>query len=99
MNRRTRKPAAGTAIRREAHDWSSRKVNHAAVHKATSGNTAYSFLFVHPDGGQLAEIGELLKAGCIRPVIDKVFPFEQSKEALAYLEQGRAKGKVVVRMT
>ena len=47
---------------------------------------------------QLAEIGELLEAGRIRPVIDKVFPFDQAKEALAYLEQGRAKGKVVVQM-
>lgn len=46
----------------------------------------------------LAEIGELLQAGRIRPVIDKVFPFDQAKEALAYLENGRAKGKVVVRM-
>ncbi|ATC63652.1 NADPH:quinone oxidoreductase [Nibricoccus aquaticus] len=60
--------------------------------------TAYSFLFVHPDGGQLAEIGELIKTGKIRPVIDKVFPFAEAKEALAYLEKGRAKGKVVVRM-
>ncbi len=60
--------------------------------------TAYSFLFVHPDGGQLAEIGELLTAGKIRPVIDRVFPFSQAKEALAYLENGRARGKVVVRM-
>jgi NADPH:quinone reductase-like Zn-dependent oxidoreductase len=59
---------------------------------------AYSFLFVHPDGSQLSEIGELLKSGRIRPVIDKVFPFEQAKEALAYLEQGRAKGKVVVQL-
>src|SRR2546425_52441 len=58
----------------------------------------YSFLFVHPDGRQLAEIGELLQAGRIRPVIDKVFPFDQAKEALAYLEKGRAKGKVVVQM-
>ena len=58
----------------------------------------YSFLFVHPDGSQLAEIGELLDAGRIRPVIDKVFPFDQAKEALAYLEKGRAKGKVVVQM-
>jgi NADPH:quinone reductase-like Zn-dependent oxidoreductase len=57
---------------------------------------AYSFLFVRPDGGQLAEIGELLEAGRIRPVIDKIYPFEQAKEALAYLEKGRAKGKVVV---
>jgi NADPH:quinone reductase-like Zn-dependent oxidoreductase len=53
---------------------------------------------VRPDGGQLAEIGKLLEAGHIRPVIDKIFPFDQTREALAYLEQGRAKGKVVVQM-
>nr|WP_036303251.1 NADP-dependent oxidoreductase [Methylotenera sp. L2L1] len=58
----------------------------------------YSFLFVHPDGHQLAEIGKLLDAGHIHPVIDKVFPFSQTKEALAYLEKGRAKGKVVVKV-
>ena len=58
----------------------------------------YSFLFVHPDGRQLAEIGKLLEAGRIRPVIDKVFSFDQAKDALAYHETGRAKGKVIVRM-
>ncbi|WAC70969.1 NADP-dependent oxidoreductase [Roseateles sp. SL47] len=58
----------------------------------------YSFLFVRPDGQQLGEIGELLKAERIRPVIDKVFPFDQAKEALDYLALGRAKGKVVVRI-
>jgi NADPH:quinone reductase-like Zn-dependent oxidoreductase len=61
-------------------------------------DVTYSFLFVHPDGRQLAEIGKLLEAGRIRPVIDKVFPFDQAKEALAYLEKGRAKGKVVVQL-
>jgi NADPH:quinone reductase-like Zn-dependent oxidoreductase len=59
---------------------------------------SYSFLFVHPDGGQLAAIGKLLDAGTIRPVIDKVFPFDQAKEALTYLEKGRSKGKVVVQI-
>ena len=68
------------------------------IRRARKRGVAYSFLFVHPDGGQLAEIGELLGAGRIRPVIDKAFPFDQAKEALAYLEQGRAKGKVVVQM-
>jgi NADPH:quinone reductase-like Zn-dependent oxidoreductase len=58
----------------------------------------YSFLLVNPDGGQLAEIGDLFKVGSIRPVIDKVFTFDQAREALAYLEKGRAKGKVVVQM-
>lgn len=66
--------------------------------KARKRGAEYSFLFVHPDGRQLAEIGELLQAGKIRPVIDRVFPFDQAKEALAYLEKGRAKGKVVVQM-
>lgn len=66
--------------------------------RAKQRGVEYSFLFAHPDGSQLAEIGELLKAGSIRPVIDKVFPFDQAKEALAYLEKGRAKGKVVVQM-
>ena len=61
-------------------------------------NVTYSFLFVHPDGDQLSTLGKLLEAERIRPVIDKVFSFEQAKEALAYLAQGRAKGKVVIRM-
>ena len=68
------------------------------IRRAKKGGVEYSFLFVHPDGGQLAEIGDLLNAGRIQPVIDKVFPFQQAKEALAYLEKGRAKGKVVVQM-
>lgn len=68
------------------------------IRRAKKLGIAYSFLFVHPDGGQLAKIGELLEAGQIRPVIDRVFPFEQAKQALAYLENGRAKGKVVVQM-
>lgn len=65
---------------------------------ATKRGVEYSFLFVHPDGRQLAEIGKLLESEEIRPVIDKVFPFDQAKEALAYLEKGRAKGKVVVQI-
>lgn len=58
----------------------------------------YSFLFARADGDQLAQIGKLLETQRIRPVIDRVFPFEQAKEALDYLAQGRAKGKVVVQM-
>ncbi|MDH2343353.1 NADP-dependent oxidoreductase [Bradyrhizobium sp. SSUT77] len=75
-----------------------RLLSRKIIRRAGKIGASYSFLFVHPDGRQLAEIGELLKAERIRPVIDKVFPFEQAKEALAYLEMGRAKGKVVVQM-
>jgi NADPH:quinone reductase-like Zn-dependent oxidoreductase len=59
---------------------------------------SYSFLFVRPDGDQLAGIGELIESGRIRPLIDKVFPFDEAKEGLDYLAQGRARGKVVVRL-
>lgn len=68
------------------------------IRQARKRGIEYSFLFVRPNGGQLAEIGELLQAGIIRPTIDKTFPFDRAKDALAYLEQGRAKGKVVVQM-
>ena len=40
----------------------------------------------------------LLDVGIILPVIDRVFPFDQAQETLAYLEKGRAKGKVVVQI-
>jgi len=68
------------------------------IRKAKKRDAAYSFLFVRPDGGQLGEIGKLLDASRIRPVIDQVFPFDQAIEGLAYLGQGRAKGKVVIAM-
>jgi NADPH:quinone reductase-like Zn-dependent oxidoreductase len=35
-------------------------------------------------------------AGHLRPLIDKTFPFDQTLEALAYVGQGRANGKVVI---
>src|SRR6266851_5267742 len=54
----------------------------------------YSFLFMKASGDQLRAITALVDAGTIRPVIDRVFPFESTKDAMAYVESGRAKGKV-----
>ena len=56
----------------------------------------YEYLFMHPSGEQLAQIGRLLAEGSVRTVVDKVFPLEQVREALAYSEAGHATGKVVV---
>jgi len=58
----------------------------------------YSFLFVRPDGDQLTQIGTLLEAEKIKPVIDKVFPFAETQEALDWLQRGHAKGKIVVKI-
>lgn len=68
------------------------------IGQARRRGASYAFHFVRPDGGQLGQIAALLEAGAIRPVIDQVFPFLQAKQALAYLAQGRARGKVVVRL-
>ncbi len=64
--------------------------------KARRRHAHYSFLFMRANGGQLTEITSLIDHGIIRPVVDRVFPFAATKEALAYVEAGRAKGKVLV---
>lgn len=66
--------------------------------KAKRLGVSFSFLFMRAEGQQLAQITKLIESGAIKPVIDKVFPFEQTNDALAYLETGRAKGKVVIKI-
>jgi NADPH:quinone reductase-like Zn-dependent oxidoreductase len=66
--------------------------------KARRRNVTYSFLFMKASGRQLREITRLIESGVIRPVVDRVFPFESTNEAMAYVESGRAKGKVIVKI-
>jgi NADPH:quinone reductase-like Zn-dependent oxidoreductase len=66
--------------------------------KAKGQRISYSFLFMRANGEQLSEIASLIEAEIIRPVVDRVFPFEAANEALAYVETGRAKGKVVIKL-
>lgn len=66
--------------------------------KAKRHNIDYSFLFMRAEGEQLAKITTLIEAGEIKPVIDKVFAFDSGNEALSYVESGRAKGKVVIKI-
>ena len=61
-------------------------------------NVNYSFLFMQANGKQLSEISSLIEAGVIRPIIDKVFPFEQTNEAMSYVASGHAKGKVIIKV-
>ncbi|MDI9877818.1 NADP-dependent oxidoreductase [Flectobacillus longus] len=65
---------------------------------AKKQNVNFKFLFMRADGKALGEITKLIEADIIKPIVDKVFPFEQTNEALTYVETGRAKGKVVVKM-
>ena len=59
----------------------------------------YRYLFMHPSGSDLETLAALIDAKKVKVVVDRVFPFAEAKEALAYLERGKAKGKVVVQMS
>jgi NADPH:quinone reductase-like Zn-dependent oxidoreductase len=64
--------------------------------KARKQGVSYDFLFMRADGLQLQKITSLIEAEAIKPVIDRSFPFESTEEAMRYVEQGRAKGKVII---
>ncbi|HJY12228.1 MAG TPA: NADP-dependent oxidoreductase [Flavobacterium sp.] len=66
--------------------------------RAKNKNVDYSFLFMKANGQQLSEITSLIEANIIKPTVDKVFSFEDTNGALSYVESGRAKGKVVIKM-
>jgi NADPH:quinone reductase-like Zn-dependent oxidoreductase len=66
--------------------------------KAKQLNVKFSFLFMKANGDQLSKIAALVDSGIVRPVMDKIFPFESTNDALAYVEGGRAKGKVVIKV-
>ena len=61
-------------------------------------HVSYSFLFMRQSGDQLREIASLIDSGVIRPVVDRIFPFASTNEAMAYVENGHAKGKVVIKV-
>jgi NADPH:quinone reductase-like Zn-dependent oxidoreductase len=75
-----------------------RLLSYRIRNKAQRHHVSYSFLFMRASGNQLGQISSLIDAGAIRPVVDRVFPFESTNEAMAYVEKGRAKGKVVVKV-
>lgn len=73
-------------------------MSHKIMRLTKKRGLTYSFLFVRPDGNQLNQICKLMENKKIKPVIDKVFTFAETKEALTYLRNGHAKGKVVVKI-
>ena len=66
--------------------------------RAAARGVHYSFLFMRANGNQLGQITALIDKGIIRPVVERIFPFDDTNEALALVETGRAKGKVVVKL-
>ncbi len=59
---------------------------------------SYKYIFMHPNGSQLEEIKSLVEDEKIKPIIDTVYSFSDSIEAILHLATGRAKGKIVIKI-
>ena len=66
--------------------------------KAKRLGVSYSFVLMRANGKQLGKITPLIESGVIRPVVDRVFPFLATNEAMDYMATGRAKGKIVIKV-
>lgn len=88
--------------RQQGSSWLLRQVMRSLSHgirtRARRRGVAYTFLFMRASGNELGVIARLIDSGAIRPVVDRVFPFESTNEAMRYVEQGHTRGKVVVSM-
>lgn len=60
--------------------------------------TNYRYMFMRADGPQLESLNPLIEQHIIRPIVDSVFPFAQTAEAVARSEGGKARGKVIIQM-
>lgn len=63
---------------------------------AAAAGVRFRYLFMRPDGAQLAELASWIDAGSVKPVIHRTYPLADVREAFAELERGRARGKIVV---
>lgn len=73
-------------------------INRKVRTRARTLGVRYKFHFMRANGSRLNALAALYDAGTLRPVLDRTYPFEETLDAIAYVEQGRAKGKVVITM-
>jgi alcohol dehydrogenase len=93
--------AGNGAKRSRARDWPRHAVLVREPHDASTRRplgSNYRYLFMHPSGADLSHLASLIDAKALEVVIDRIFPFAEAKEPIAYLEAGHAKGKVVLAM-
>jgi NADPH:quinone reductase-like Zn-dependent oxidoreductase len=71
-------------------------LNRKRTRAAARAGARFVYLFMRPDGAQLAELAAWIDDGRLRPVIHRTYPLDEVREAFAELERGRARGKIVV---
>ncbi len=95
-------PPTADFAREQRLSWGLKQVmgllSHGIRRKARQAGVHYRFVFMRASGEQLGELSRLIEAGAIQPVIDRSYPLASTAEALKYVTQGRAKGKVVIKL-
>jgi NADPH:quinone reductase-like Zn-dependent oxidoreductase len=74
-------------------------ISYGIRYRARRAGIGYRYLLMHPSGADLVQLAGLIEQGKLKVIVDKTYPFANISDALAYLENGRAKGKVVVTMS
>jgi NADPH:quinone reductase-like Zn-dependent oxidoreductase len=72
--------------------WKRRKITKQIEQKSAF----YSLVLMRANAKQLNEITELVDSGKVKTIIDKVYPLNETLNALLYVKEGRTKGKVVI---
>ena len=88
------------AFARERLPWFARPAIWAMTskrrHAAARAGARFAYLFMHADGGQLAEIAAWIDSGKLRPIVHRTYKLVEFREAFAELESGHARGKIVL---
>ena len=75
------------------------KLPEELANASSEKNAEYKFIFMHPNGAHLNEIKSMIEDEKIKPIIDKVYSFSESIDAFTHLASGRAKGKIVIKIS
>ena len=60
------------------------------------GGKKLTYLYQRPNQEDLIIMKELIESGKVTPVIDRVFPLGEIRQALMYYSGGHSRGKVVI---
>ncbi len=62
------------------------------------GGQTVTNLFASPNAADLAFVKDLIEAGKVTPVIDQIYPLENTAEAVRHVGAGHAAGKIIIRI-
>jgi NADPH:quinone reductase-like Zn-dependent oxidoreductase len=56
-------------------------------------------MLAHSSGAELATLAQFMENGDLESVLDRTYPLSETAAAIAYSEEGRARGKIIIEIT